>query len=50
MKCILVTGATGQIGSESVPALRKRYASAQVVAAGHKAKPQLAWKINMDGL
>jgi nucleoside-diphosphate-sugar epimerase len=36
---ILVTGAVGQIGSELTPALRKRYGSENVVAAGHKTKP-----------
>jgi len=40
MKRILVTGATGQIGSELVPALRKRYGSGNVIAAGHKKTPQ----------
>jgi len=40
MKRILVTGATGQIGSELVPALRKRYGNDNVIAAGHKTKPQ----------
>lgn len=39
MKRILVTGATGQIGSELVPALRKKYGSEHVVAAGHKRAP-----------
>ncbi|MCB1984128.1 MAG: L-threonine 3-dehydrogenase [Burkholderiales bacterium] len=39
MKRILVTGATGQIGSELVPALRSRYGNANVVAAGHKKPP-----------
>ncbi|MDX1296307.1 MAG: L-threonine 3-dehydrogenase [Sulfurimonadaceae bacterium] len=39
MKRILVTGATGQIGSELVPALRIRYGSENVVAAGHRRKP-----------
>ena len=39
MKQILVTGATGQIGSELVPALRKRYGSENVIAAGHKTQP-----------
>jgi len=34
MNRILVTGATGQIGSELVPALRKRFGSANVIAAG----------------
>ncbi len=35
MKRILVTGASGQIGSELVPALRDRYGADSVVAAGH---------------
>ncbi|SDY50734.1 L-threonine 3-dehydrogenase [Nitrosomonas sp. Nm33] len=39
MNRILVTGATGQIGSELVPALRKKYGSDHVVAAGHKRAP-----------
>ena len=32
---ILITGAAGQIGSELVPALRDKYGSDKVVAAGH---------------
>lgn len=40
MKRILVTGATGQIGSELVPALRKKYGSDNVIAAGHRKMPQ----------
>jgi nucleoside-diphosphate-sugar epimerase len=36
MKNILVTGATGQIGSELVPALRRRYGGANVVAGVHE--------------
>jgi len=36
MKKILVTGATGQIGSELTLALRKNYGAVNVVAAGHK--------------
>lgn len=40
MKRILVTGATGQIGSELVPALRKKYGSDNVIAAGHRKTPQ----------
>jgi len=36
---ILVTGAVGQIGSELTPALRQRYGSGNVVAAGHKTPP-----------
>lgn len=39
MKRILVTGATGQIGSELVPELRKRYGFENVIAAGHKTQP-----------
>ncbi len=39
MKRILVTGATGQIGSELVPELRNRYGGENVVAMGHKRKP-----------
>jgi nucleoside-diphosphate-sugar epimerase len=38
-KRILVTGATGQIGSELTMALRDRYGGENVVAAGHKRKP-----------
>lgn len=40
MKRILVTGATGQIGSELVPALRYKYGGGNVIAAGHKKTPQ----------
>lgn len=39
VKKILVTGATGQIGSELVIELRKRYGEDSVVAAGHKRRP-----------
>lgn len=40
MKKILVTGAFGQIGSELVPALQKRYGTDNVVAVGHKHIPK----------
>ena len=36
---ILVTGATGQIGSELVLELRKKYGGENVVAVGHRRKP-----------
>ena len=36
MKKILVTGASGQIGSELVPALRERYGDENVVAGMHR--------------
>jgi nucleoside-diphosphate-sugar epimerase len=39
MKHILVTGATGQIGSELTLELRKKYGKDNVVAAGHRRKP-----------
>ncbi len=39
MRRILVTGAFGQIGSELVPALRKRYGNDNIIAAGHRTKP-----------
>jgi nucleoside-diphosphate-sugar epimerase len=38
-KKILVTGATGQIGSELTIELRKKHGSANVIAAGHKTVP-----------
>jgi len=41
MKKILVTGATGQIGSELTLALRNLYGSANVVAAGHKRRASI---------
>jgi len=39
MKDILVTGATGQIGSELTMELRKIYGDSHVIAAGHKHPP-----------
>jgi len=39
MKKILVTGATGQIGSELTEALRHRHGAENVIAAGHKTQP-----------
>ncbi len=41
MKHILVTGATGQIGSELTVELRRRYGNDNVVAAGHKRRPSV---------
>lgn len=39
MSRILVTGACGQIGTELVPTLRKRYGADSVVATGHVTRP-----------
>jgi len=39
IKRILVTGSVGQIGSELTMALRKKYGSDNVVAAGNRTKP-----------
>ena len=39
MKKILVTGAAGQIGSELTLTLRENYGDANVIATGHKTKP-----------
>ncbi|MBM3944803.1 MAG: NAD-dependent epimerase/dehydratase family protein [SAR202 cluster bacterium] len=36
MKRILVTGASGQIGSELIPALREKYGGENVIAARHR--------------
>ncbi len=40
IKRILVTGSTGQIGSELTLELRRSYGDEQVVACGHSAEPQ----------
>ncbi len=39
MRKVLITGATGQIGSELTIALRKKYGGENVIAAGHKRAP-----------
>ena len=39
MKKILITGATGQIGSELTPLLRQCYGADNVIAAGHRRPP-----------
>jgi nucleoside-diphosphate-sugar epimerase len=39
MKKILITGATGQIGSELTRALREKFGGTNVIAAGHLRKP-----------
>jgi nucleoside-diphosphate-sugar epimerase len=44
MKKILVTGATGQIGSELTVELRRRCGHDNVIAAGHKKQPSEALK------
>lgn len=40
MKKILVIGAFGQIGSDLVPALQKKYGKSNVVAVGHNQSPK----------
>ena len=39
VKKIMVTGATGQIGSELIPRLREKYGNESVIAVGHKTQP-----------
>ena len=39
MKTILITGATGQIGTELTHALRLKYGADDVIAAGHRREP-----------
>jgi len=39
MERIMVTGALGQIGSELIPELRKKFGSENVIAVGHRTKP-----------
>jgi nucleoside-diphosphate-sugar epimerase len=41
MKRILVTGSYGQIGTELVGALRKRYGGDNVIASGRKKPPKI---------
>jgi len=44
MKKILVTGALGQIGSELIPELRKKYGEENVIAVGHHKEPSLEFR------
>lgn len=44
MKKILVTGALGQIGSELIPELRKKYGKENVIAVGHHKEPTEEFK------
>jgi len=43
MTKILVTGATGQIGTSLVPELRKKYGNSNVIATGHRNMPDEAF-------
>ena len=42
MRKILITGATGQIGSELTPALQRKYGNDNVIASGRKTRPNPA--------
>lgn len=43
-KKIMITGAMGQIGSELIPALRKKFGNENVIAVGHRTQPSQEFK------